>query len=394
MKTALVSALLFLCSLASAQQTTVGLQFFDADYNNLQNYPGVDGASRPAIAKGLRLWDSGVKWCQVETARATYNWTKLDDFVNRAIAAHQDVLYTVGCTPQWASSATEIPGVCFSGDGWSCTVPKEEDFKEFITTMVTRYKGKIAFWEPWNEPEAKGFFNGTVAQLQVMVKDAAKIIRENDPAATIISPSFHGPNMATYFHDFMQGQTRSLLFDVVNAHLRGQPNYPPENFLKVWNVLVTQMDKDKVDAPIWDDEHGITSKDNMTDPDQLAAIAARELLVRASVPLQRQYIYFWDAHDPWSFNKTLTGTAWNTVAGWLMDKPTSKTRVNGTIYYMQVGNGVVIWDTSKTCSQGCCAEAAYPLGETKFRTQTDITGSTTEIVNQSVMVGAKPIFLQ
>jgi hypothetical protein len=262
-----------------------------------------------------------------------------------------------------------------------------------VTAIVTRYAGRIKYWETWNEPDCKCFWTGNMTDMATYAKEAATIIRSIDPAATILSPSFHGPSMVSHFRPFVEAQKWYEMFDVVNMHMRGKPNYPPESFLTIWQQVTDELAHDAIDAPIWDDEHGITTGDNITDPDVLAAFAARELMLRASVPMQRQYIYFWDAKDNLGLQNNLAGIAWNTVSSWLMDKATSKVRVSGTVYRVLVDKGVVVWDSSQSCSAGCCTSKPYTGIPAKLTHQTDITGTTSPIANATVNLGIKPIYL-
>jgi hypothetical protein len=383
------------CTLCSAQQTSVNLKFFSLTYNKLSTIPGIDGNSKLAVGRGIRLWDDGVKWMHIQAARDVYDWAKMDDWISKAEAQKQDVLYTFGGTPTWAAIDPAPPPQCLNSTfPNACSIPKLEDYKAFVTALVTRYKGRIAFYETWNEPDCKCFWTGTIQQMADYAKEAATIIRSIDPAAVILSPSFHGVSMSSHFRPLVEAHPWHEMFDIVNVHMRAKPNYPPENFLAVWQMVVDELARDKIDAAIWDDEHGITTGDAITDPDTLASFAARELMLRASVPLERQYIYFWDANDNLGLQANLAGTAWNTITGWLQEKSTSKVRVEGTVYRMLVGNGMVLWDSSQTCTSSCCSTKEYALGQTKFTKQTDITGTTTPIADQKVHLGLKPIYLQ
>ena len=256
-----------------------------------------------ATLGSMRLWDDGVKWAQIETANGVYNWSKLDSWISKAQAQHLDVLYTIGNTPQWAG---KIPAKspCGPSGPYSCSAPtdlnsdgtgSDAKLSAFMTALVKRYKGQIAFYELWNEPDCTCFWAGTTAQIVRMGKDAASIIRSTDPAAKIISPSAHGPTMKTWFDDYVAAGGAAN-FDIVNAHLRGSanpPNSSPEAFLTMWDDVTTETAKRGLSKlPVWDDEYGI-KKDQLTDPDMLAGFTARALILRAGVGVQRQFVYTW-----------------------------------------------------------------------------------------------------
>ncbi len=377
---------------------TIKQSFFGAGFNGFNPWPPTDGLKQVATLGSIRLWDDGVKWAQIETAAGVYDWKSMDSIIAKAQAQHMDVLYTIGDTPKWAGS---IPkgSPCGPVGSYSCSSPTDvntdgtgtdKHFSDFMTTLVERYKGQIAFYELWNEPDCTCFWSGTQAQMVRMGKDAAAIIRSKDPAARIISPSAHGPTMKTWFDGYIAAGGAPN-FDIVNAHLRGTntTNKDPEAFLTMYDDVTAETAKRNLSSlPVWDDEHGIKSTDNMKDPDELAGHVARGLLLRAGVGVQRQYIYTWD-HN---MQGNESGTAYDTVAGWLIGHTISPCTAKGTVYTCTLDNGLAVWDTSKSCSNGSCTTSkyTYPSGYTK---QTDLTGKKTSLSGGTVSIGYKPIFL-
>jgi hypothetical protein len=383
----------------AASSAAIKQSFFSAGFNGAEKWPPTDGLKQVATLGGIRLWDDGVKWAQIETSAGVYNWGEMDNWIAKAQAQHIDVLYTIGDTPKWAGSVPK-GSPCGPSGSTSCSPPTDlgsnatgtdKHFSDFITALVERYKGEIAFYELWNEPDCTCFWSGSQAQMVRMGKDAAAIIRSKDPAARILSPSAHGPTMKTWFDGYVAAGGAAN-FDIVNAHLRGSssaPNKDPESFLTMYaDVTAETAKRNLTKLPVWDDEHGIKSTDDLTDPDELAGYAARSLLLRAGVGVQRQYVYTWD-HN---FQGNESGTAWDVVAGWLIGHTISPCTAKGTVYTCSLDNGQAVWDTSKTCSHGSCTTSKYtaPSGYTK---QTDLTGKKTSISGGSVSIGYKPLFL-
>ncbi len=375
--------------------------FFSADFHGFGTWPPTDGLKQVATLGGIRLWDSGVKWAQIETSNGVYNWAELDNWMSKAQAQHVDVLFTIGDTPQWAGS---IPPKrpCGPIGPYSCSSPTDIKsdgtgadgyFSNFITAVVNRYKGQISFYELWNEPDCTCFWSGTTSQIVRMGQDAAAIIRANDPNAKILSPSAHGPSMATWFDGYVAAGGAAN-FDIVNVHMRGQgsANASPEAFLTIYaDVLAEVQKRNLTSMPIWDDEYGI-KQGQLSDPDELAGFTARSAILRAGVGLQRQYIYTWDANSPYGLQGNNSGTAWDTVAGWLINHSISPCVASGTVYTCAVDDGQIVWDTKQTCSRGNCSTSnyTYPSG---YAWETDITGKKTQLSGNTVGIGYKPIFL-
>ncbi|HYM78917.1 MAG TPA: putative Ig domain-containing protein [Candidatus Dormibacteraeota bacterium] len=381
---------------------TISKSFFAADFNKATGWPPTDGLNQSATLSGIRLWDDGVKWGQINTANGVYDFTALDTFLGNAQSVGMDVLYTFGDTPQFAAITTP-PGTCLQAGPYSCAPPIDVNadgtgtdayFQAFVTALVTHAAGRINYYELWNEPDCTCFWSGNTAQLVRMSKDAATIIRSLDPNAKILSPSAHGPSMATWFDGYIAAGGAAD-FDIVNVHMRGQgsANVNPESFLTVWGQVQTELQaRNLTSLPVWDDEHGIL-QGQMTDPDMLAGYVAREAILRAGVGVQRQYVYMWDSVAPYGLQGNGSGTAWDQVAGWLIGHSMSACTASGTVYTCQLDSGEIVWDTAQSCSGGVCTTSNYTY-PTKYVWYKDMMSSSQFALSGStVQIGYKPILL-
>jgi uncharacterized protein (TIGR03437 family) len=415
--------------LAASGPAAILPAFFGIDQNNLGSpWPPTAAAGTPAPAAALRLWDDGAKWTNLETCNPRnasgfspadpnnpcYTWSNLDTWVrSRAPGAGMDVLYTLGGTPGWATSQIAPPVVCETAGTYSCLPPIDVDkapgsglgdgtdatWMDFLTALVTRYKGQIQFYELWNEPDSTTFWAGTNAQFLRMMNDAAATIRPLDSAARILSPSFHGPTAATWFATFLGGGGAAD-FDIVNFHGRGEgtANIQPEAILSTYAQAETVMAAYALTArPFWDDEAGWL-ENQVTDPDMQAAYVARSLILRASLGLARFYWYQWDSASPYGLQGTIGGTAYVQAARWLIGATISSCPQNGTFYSCPVtpaggGSDLILWNASQTCAAQVCT-TVFVTVDPRFVQYLDVAGNTFPIQNNSVPVGAKPILLQ
>ena len=177
--------------------------FFGADFVGSNIWPPTDGLGNVATLASMRLWGGNVMWSQINTASGVYDWTNMDTWISEAQGETWDVVYTFGDTPQWAGSIPAGNPCLVVAGPYSCSPPNDlnsdgtgtdADWQNFVTALVTRYKGEIAFYELWDEPDCTCYWAGTTAQIVRMGSDAAAIIRSIDPNARILSPSFHGPD--------------------------------------------------------------------------------------------------------------------------------------------------------------------------------------------------------
>jgi hypothetical protein len=385
--------------------TTIKQSFFGTDFllPNLV-WPGTDGLHQISTLGGLRLWDDGVKWGQINTSRNVYNWSQLDSWISMAQSQHLDVLYTFGDTPQYAGVIPTARGVhCLTPSAYSCSPPTDVNadgtgtdasFSSFVTALVTRYKGRIAFYELWNEPDCSCYFAGSQAQLVRMGKDASRIIRSIDPNAKILSPSGHVWTMKSWFAGYIQAGGAAN-FDIVNIHMRGTGplNVKPESFLETYSNIEAQLKINNLTTrPLWDSEHGIRGTEPLPDPDEQAGYVAREVALRAGLGIARQYVYAWDGNPPLGLQGNEAGTAWDTMAKWLIGHSISPCVAKGTVYSCNLDNGQIVWDSAQSCSNGTCTASKYTYPVT-YKFQTNLSNQKTALTAKTVSIGYKPIFL-
>ncbi len=399
--TANVTSVVVTCTAVS----TSGIQktFFGASFNFFTTWPPTDGLGRVATLGAIRLWDDKVKWGQINTAQGSYDWSVLDGYISQVQSLNADILYTFGDTPDYAGTIPSGNVHCLAPSDYSCSPPNDVNpdgtgtdnyFSTFVTALVTRYKGQISYYELWNEPDCSCYFAGTQAQMVRMNSDAKAIINSIDPNAKLLMPSGHVWSLNTWFTAYLAAGGAAT-FDIVNMHMRsnGTLNIVPENFLTTYSNIVASVDANGLsDRPLWDSEHGIKADENVTDSDTLAGYVARELVLRASVGLVRQYLYSWDDNAPVGLQGNLGGTAYDTVAGWLIGHTISACVVTGTVYTCNVDDGQIVWDTAQSCSNGSCTTSNYTYPQT-YKWQTDLTDTKTALSGGTVPIGYKPIFL-
>lgn len=92
-------------------------------------------------------------YCGPKAACHNYDFSALDRVVNDLDAAGINVGIRFFLTPTWASGAT-----C-QGFGAACGVilsnhmtSFKNNLYDFAYNLATRYRGKVAFWAIWNEP--------------------------------------------------------------------------------------------------------------------------------------------------------------------------------------------------------------------------------------------------
>ena len=163
----------------AVQPTLVGM--------HIEGVEGEAWASAPFGA--LRLWDNGTAWSQIELEKGKYKWDNLEGALNNAEAkGMKDIMLVLGTTPEWA--ARDFTDTVYPPYPGANSAPKDfADWDNWVTAVVSRYKGRITSYEIWNEANLADFFSGTPEEMAELTARAYKIIKEIDPAATVVSAS-------------------------------------------------------------------------------------------------------------------------------------------------------------------------------------------------------------
>lgn len=193
-------------------------------------FPGAGILYKPAsVAESLldRTTALGVGWvrfdaafAELSPARGTVKWAVLDRLVQSARNRGLKVMLAMGTTPVWARPA---------GTDWHYGPVDEAGratFRAFAVEAATRYRGKVAAYEIWNEPNLGGSWSpqpSPTAYLSLLSTTSAGI-RSVDPAADVISggtgPSEPGEKALEplpWYRALYAGGLRSMI-DGVGVH--------------------------------------------------------------------------------------------------------------------------------------------------------------------------------
>jgi plastocyanin len=212
-----------------------------------QHYPLLGG---PHAAPGLNVWiyendpkpvidmvqDLKAKWVlhqlswyQIEPQKGVYKWEKLDRAVDAMSKAGLYIVLHPVQAPEWSWASDKV--------GY----PKDpEDFGRFMTIVAQRYKGKVAGYQVWNEPNfahETGIY-ASASHYGAILKLGYNAVKAVDPKAVVIlgalTPTgLNDPYKAVDDVEFLRrlyaynsGELKGY-FDVLGAHPGSNAN-PPE----------------------------------------------------------------------------------------------------------------------------------------------------------------------
>ena len=273
------------------------------EYFGLHIHNADSGTRWPNVPFGSwRLWDAHVSWRDIQPAREKWDFTRLDRYLTMAKIAGVEVLLPLGLTPQWASSRPSEKSSYAPGNA---AMPASlNDWTSFVQAVAHRYKGRIAAYEIWNEPNAAGFFSGSIDNIVALSCAAYRVIKQQDPDARVVSPAatYQAKGIA-WFDQFLAAGGKSC-FDIVGFHFYTLAHESPEELLPLVDQMRAVMKKHSITGrPIWNTESGWYIKNSKTpvgvpyrklDQDVAAAYVGRALLLGRSSGIERFYWYAWD----------------------------------------------------------------------------------------------------
>ncbi len=181
----------------------------------------------------------GVGWVKVQVSWKLYEpepgqlhqerFAELDAFVSRANAHGLSVLLSVSKAPEWSRPTTEMDG-------------PPSDFalyEQFMHTLAARYRGQVAAYELWNEPNLQREWNGsplggaTFVELLragatgVRTADLHSVLIAGAPAVTGINDRVTAVDDRLFLQEMLQAGMADLV-DGIGVHPYGYGN-PPDS---------------------------------------------------------------------------------------------------------------------------------------------------------------------
>ncbi len=154
---------------------------------------------------------TGIKWLRTEFAWADMEWIQgawtfdaWDRIVNKAQQYGIKILGILMSSPPWANG----------GNWWNYPPTDMNAWRNYVSVVTSRYSGKVAAWEIWNEPNIPQFWAPwpDVTNYTNLLKASSTVIRTTDPGATIVMAG-----MAGFGADFMDAAFKQGAADYIDA---------------------------------------------------------------------------------------------------------------------------------------------------------------------------------
>jgi hypothetical protein len=190
--------------------------------------------------KWVRAWWG---WGMAEKEPGKFDWTEFDrqfDAVRRAGMEIMPILlrYYPNYEQAWAGKVDQIQQPPYDLDQWG----------DFVTATVTRYRGRVKAWEVWNEPQYT-MDAATYAEILKVTTDRAKAA---DPDVLVIGLGGDGL-------DFVKGvlEAGATGFDVLSHHSYAQLGRPWEQMGKLAADTTALTEQYHATSRVWHSEQGL-----------------------------------------------------------------------------------------------------------------------------------------
>ncbi len=191
---------------------------------------GIDGDMKQMTDAGFNTFVQLFPWKLAEPTQGQYDWGQYDAIVAAAERHGMSIIARIDQQPSWVAA---------NGPGVNSTPPANMQlFGTFLTAMAQRYKGRIAAYQIWDEPnlwyEWGGKGNVSASAYVGMLKVAYAAIKAADPQAIVLGGDLtptgvNDGNIAIDDVDYLKQMYQAgakPYFDVMGAHGAGYNHAP------------------------------------------------------------------------------------------------------------------------------------------------------------------------
>jgi hypothetical protein len=277
---------------------------------------------------------------------------------------------------------------------------------DYVDAVSSRYAGRIAVYEVWNEVDLTGMFTGDVADLVELSRLAYQTIKANDPNAIVLAPNYTQYGV-TEFEQFLAAGGDAYvdgygvhLYSAINDEVMNRLALPtPEAHRHTVNQFQAVLDSRGVSKEIWITEGAVVGLDQTSSTrDERLGAAARAFLVPLISGQENFAWYTWEGivgddiqmFEPSTREILEPGVAFASVSNWMAGATVVSVDIDaGNVYQIVITkNGetsLILWKPdirSNTLSYVVPSHA---------NTVFNLDGSSQSLSSNQVLLGPSPI---
>ncbi len=221
-----------------------------------------------------------------------YCWERLDLMVRLTEAAGIALVPQVVFAPEWS---TGVPTTRTAG----ATAPPgaPEHIADLLTALVSRYRGRVRYWELWNEPDHPHAWSGTLRQyVDLVLRPGAAAIRATDPGCAVLLGGLSSYQKLVALYE-AGGEP---WFDIANVHLYPTRASAGQVRRAIREVRAEMLARGDALKPIWLTECGLATQPPST-PSYFGGVtseAGQARFIRALYrSVRAEAIFFYQLRD-------------------------------------------------------------------------------------------------
>lgn len=154
-------------------------------------------------------------WGEIEPQEGIFEFEKYDRIVELLIKHNINILGLLNYSADWASSSGQ----------WNYPPKDNQLFVDYAVRVAKRYKGKIKYWEVWNEPDSSTYW-ATQDRLKSycgLLIDTYIAIKQIGPEIKVLNGGFANGIMSV--NQLYDNGVKDY-FDILNIHIFVSPLNP------------------------------------------------------------------------------------------------------------------------------------------------------------------------
>lgn len=219
------------------EQSRFGLHIVGDSYIDNYHAPMAEQVARRAWRAGAKhLRYHFLKWnLRRPVQDQPYSWSNADRRLELMERYRMVPLINIAGTPKWASpDQSEALAPPIGVRRYSMFAPEDRAWRQFVSDLVSRWKGRVKYWEIWNEPSYVSCFwqDGSPAAYGRTLKSAYEAAKAVDPDCVILSGGLF-PAALNFMEEAIQS-SKGCYFDVMGIH------YPREASYDQWRRMLSR----------------------------------------------------------------------------------------------------------------------------------------------------------
>ncbi len=175
---------------------------------NKHHYASLEEVEKAAVMMkeaGIGFVRMDFLWQDIEPEKGKFDFKKYDELTGILAKHDLRILALLNYNTDWSSKV------------WNAA-PDRALFVGYVRKVVHRYKKKVKYWELWNEPDDRLYWQPQdyMKAYTLLLKDVTAAIKQEDPTAKVVLGGMAKFIPQSLKHVYQNGGKDS--FDIVNCH--------------------------------------------------------------------------------------------------------------------------------------------------------------------------------